>query len=175
MDVRKRESKGHTTITMEGISDREFRWPNLSGNPDAYGNTGRNFKIEIPEDLVNFFKEDGVNVGEWMPKNDDDPQVVYTVKVNVSINEWYPLHIYLITGSDSYELKESEFRMIDDIYRDAGYDKIDLKIRERQTKDPKVRSLYLSEAYFYEAEDDFAKRHRVSPTSVPNVEEVPFE
>lgn len=182
MNITKREQKGSTIIFIEDISDREFRWPNLSGRPDGYGNTGKNFKVEIPESEVNFFRDDGVNVGEWMPKDAEDPQIIYTVKVNISVNEFYPLHIYLINGSDSYELKETEFHTIDDIYRDSGFDKIDLKIRERRTKDPNRRSLYLAEGYFYEAVDDFAKRHRMvasASNDFPNVgdldEEKPFD
>lgn len=170
MEIYKRKDGWRDCLIFEGIQN-DLRWTNFAGNEDPWHNTSKNFRIRVPEDKVQFLKDEGIRVKEWMPKDSDDPnEVVYTIKVNVSYKnaDRFPVRVFLDSGNRRVELGEDQLHLLDELQ----FDNVDIKCSEYRGKDdPTSASLYLSEGYFTRTVDEFEERHRL-PEDEP--EEIPF-
>lgn len=138
-----------------------LRWTNFAGRPDDYGNTSKNFKVQIPESAVEFFKNEGVNVGEWIPANDPTALPVYTIKVYISYAhpDWYPTDVYVEEGSNEVYYNENMLHMLDD--KDFG--DVALMLRKKPSNRKKGSyTLYLAFAKFFEIINPFEMKYRTS-------------
>lgn len=90
----------HTNNTLEVINASIF-WSNFSGKPDNFGNTTRNFKLCVPEELAAELEKMGWKVHvydlEGVRDKDDNPVKLYAVRVIVSMEGAFPPQVYLIS------------------------------------------------------------------------------
>lgn len=91
---------------------------NFSGDPrrDKYGSDKRYANIIIPEGLASELSDEGFNVRNTNPK-DDEYEKTYFVKATVNYDSKYPPRIYLVSGDNRPELLDAEsVGVIDTMY-----------------------------------------------------------
>lgn len=92
---------------------------NFSGDPrrDKFGSDKRYANIIIPEELANELADEGFNVRTIDPKDSEEYEKTYFIKVNVNFESKYPPRIYLVSGDNAPQLLDSEsVKLIDTVY-----------------------------------------------------------
>lgn len=180
MTVDKFHTKSGDYLYLKNV-ENNLRWTNFAGAPTDYNSAGgkRDFKIQIPDELIPFFEEEGLRIGCWIPKskNDtdiDDPIPVYTIKVNVELDsERFPCDIFNRRDDGKLiPMSRSEINRLDG--QDFTY--VDMKLREyHYTKGSGGVSLYLSKASFAASVDPYDQDHEFyCDMNAPVEEEIPF-
>lgn len=102
------------------IENTRFIWEtNFSGDPrrDKFGSDKRCVNIIIPEELANELTEEGFNVRNTVPKDDDDLDKTYYVRATVNYESKFPPRVYLVSGDNQPELlNEETVGLIDTMY-----------------------------------------------------------
>lgn len=169
-----KETKGNYDFVRFNDAQGLLRWMNFTGAKGTYNQEGqRNFKIEISEDMKDFFEDEGIHIGTWVPKPsdyDEEPEPVYTVNVNVSYNNvYFPLEVWLLNDENKTKIAvgEDQAYMLDHM----TFSKVSIKCREyRSSKRPGHTTLYLYKAYFTKDIDDLDEEYSgyTNGTAIPD-------
>lgn len=192
MDVYTITQNGRTYICIDHAERNQdehtgLRRTNFAGRPDNFNNTTKQFQVQITEEMVPFFEEQGIKVDTWADRNTGDPIYCVNVFIDYRHTDWYPTDVYVVENGKEIYYKEEDLHMLDN----KDFEEVDLKLRKKpkydraRNKIPGKFSLYLEEGDFTEMINRFSQRHphnqdRVSPreaeeTNAPeNEEEVPF-
>lgn len=159
---------------------------NFSGDPanDRFGSPERKGNVILPRDVAMQMREDGYNVRETHPREDDDPEtfeptyyvaakVAYRTRAGEPVK--YPPNIYLVDeGYEPVKLDEDTIATLDAIRaKDVNV------VMSGREYDPinHRKSLYIRTMYVTKGEDDdpWANRFTRGPVSAPIMdEEEPF-
>ena len=135
---------------------------NFEGREEKYNRKGdRNFGliIEDPE-VAQQLAEDGWNIKELTPKNNDDyddtPEVIYWLPVTVRFDN-VPPKVMLVTRSKKTRLNEDNINTVD--Y--ANIAKVDLTVTpyDWEVNGKTGTKAYLQTAYITINEDEFADKY----------------
>lgn len=145
-------------------------WRNFAGRAGRYNKDGaRSFTVFINPDDVAFLKDQGWNIKETRPRNEDDDIRYYlNVKVNYGSR---PPKIYLVTKDHKRVLSEDSLSMLDW----AEFSHVDLVIHPYKwdVNGKSGVAAYLKTGYFTIVEDEFADEYANIPEDTSDVD-VPF-
>ena len=134
---------------------------NFAGRAGQYNKGGdRNFNIVVPNNLVRSLIDDGWNVRQLKPRDEDD-EPRYRLNVAVSFKEFKslpPTKVFLYSGRKRTQLTEETIATLD--Y--AEYQRADLTIRPRLWTDegePRRIKAYLQEMHIVIQESRWAKKY----------------
>lgn len=169
-----KEDRGNFSFVRFDEAEGCLRWMNFTGAKGTYNQEGqRNFKVEISEDMKEFFEQEGIHVGTWVPKPsdyDEEPEPVYTVNINVGFdNQYFPIQVWLLDPINKTKISVSGDQAF--LLDHMTYSKVSLKCREyRSSKRPGHTTLYLDKAYFTKDVDDLDNEYSEykDGTSIPD-------
>lgn len=149
------------------IAHTGVRQTNFDGHPNSFGSTTKFIQVQIPEDKVSFFNDEGVKVSSWEDKRTGDPVYCVDIYIDYRHVDWYPVNIYVKEGNneifyDEPDIKDLQGMDFEDV---AIMARKGPKYDQRRQKIEGQYKLYLYYAQFTEIINPFMEKYGRHPNN----------
>lgn len=151
------------------IENARIVFRNFAGKPDKFNPRGgeRKFSVVIADhDFAKSLKEEGWNIKQFRPRDDEEAEPDYYLEVKVRYNN-FPPHIYLITGKTKTALTEETVSSLD--YAEISNIDVVISPYEYDLNGKQGIAAYCKTMYVNVVLDDFASKYEFE-----DEEEIPF-